>query len=171
VLDSDHRWTWPKTPAHLHARPPGEANAVALQAWTNPPHTAPNDDFNVEVMFGERSGRDWLINPEPRIALPLDVSVRDSQAGVPAAVPEVLIFFKATAYWGQYGGRYPRPADEADARALLPLIGTAEREWLRGAISLLVPGHPWLEALEMKSAGNDGPAGAAARGTATWPAV
>jgi hypothetical protein len=147
ILDPDHRWTWPKTPAHLHARPPGETALAALHAWTNPPYKQPADDFNLEVMFNERSGSEWLINPEPRIARPFDVCVRDSPARIPTAAPEVLMFFKATAYWGQYDGKYPRDADKADVRALLPLLGGPEREWLRGAVSLLIPGHPWLEFL------------------------
>lgn len=147
VLDPEHRWTWPKTPAHLHVRPPGKANLAALEAWTNPPYIAPADDRNVEVMFIERSGADWLINPGPRIARPLHRCVRESAAGIPTATPEVLIFFKATAYWGQYGDRYPRAADKADARALLPLLGPGERDWLRDAIAMLIHSHPWLEAL------------------------
>jgi hypothetical protein len=147
VLDPEHRWTWPKTPAHIHARPAGVANLAALRAWTNPPYSTAADDFNLEVMINEREGSDWLVNPEPRIARPIELCVRESPAGIPTAVPEVLMFFKATAYWGEYEGKYPRAADEADVRALLPQVGEDERSWLREAISRLVPDHPWLPLL------------------------
>jgi hypothetical protein len=145
VLDPEHRWTWPKTPAHIHARPAGEANLAALTAWTNPPYSKATDDFNLEVMINERAGSDWLVNPEPRIARPIELCVRESPAGLPTAVPEVLMFFKATAYWG--GGKYPRAADEADFLALLPHLAEEGRQWLRNAISRLVPEHPWLPQL------------------------
>jgi len=144
VLDAEHRWTWPQTPAHIHARPPGEANLTALRAWTNPPYDKATDDLNLEVMINERAGPDWLLNPEPRIARPIDLCFRESPAGLPTVVPEVLMFFKATAYWGQYQGTYPRAADEADVRALLLQVGEDQRRWLGEAISLLVPDHPWL---------------------------
>jgi hypothetical protein len=58
-------------------------------------------------------------------------------------VPELLLFHKATAYFGTKDGE-DRPQDEADFRALLPKLAEPERQWLREAVLTLQPSHPWL---------------------------
>ncbi len=144
-------------PAHIHARPPGEVNQELLRRWVTPPHTQALDGLDYEFVINRRSGDDWLLESprlkpgsrgqlEPLIPLPLDQAVRDSPAGLPAAVPEVIMFFKATAY--RDSDKYPRPHDESDFRALLPLATRGGREWLTQSITTLVAAHPWLPLLE-----------------------
>jgi hypothetical protein len=105
-------------PAHIHARF--------------------GDGLEWEVQLNERSGDDWVVNREPRIAIPVERFCLRSPSGLPAMAPEVLLWYKA----GEQ-----RPHDELDFSALLPVISDEQREWLQDAISLADPEHPWLTGL------------------------
>jgi hypothetical protein len=129
-------------PAHVHARPGGESNLEALNTWVSTPGSQTGDGLDLEFILNERSGHDWVLSTDPQVVLPVERCFRRSSAGVPTMVPELLMFFKATAYHGD--PKYPRERDAADFVALLPHLAEDERSWLREAISLLVPEHPWL---------------------------
>ncbi len=128
-----------RLPAHIHARPPGEANLAALLDWVPGPRRRAPDGLDVEFVLEAVGAGEWVLSDEPRLALPLDQAVRPSPAGVPAGSPAVLAYFKATAYWGRPG--YPRHHDLADFEALLPLLAPAEAAWLREALRTFT--HPW----------------------------
>jgi hypothetical protein len=113
-------------PAHIHARA--------------------HDGFKLEVLLDERSGRDWILSREPRISLPLRLCVQQSPWRLPTAIPEVLLFFKATAYFG-ISEMNDRPQDEGDFLTLVPHLTEKQRHWLREAIPLVHPDHPWLSQL------------------------
>jgi hypothetical protein len=129
VIDPDSTEPWHGRPlylpAHVHARLGGS---------------------NLDIQVNERSGNDWLLSREPRIVLDLSRCAAKPAWGLPTLVPEVILFFKATAYFG-IEGLWGRPHDAADFLGLLPVLGTKQREWLRAAISLAQPGHPWLSQL------------------------
>jgi hypothetical protein len=129
-------------PAHIHARPPGDENGGLLTRWVTPPFQAAGDGLNFEFMLNVRSGDDWLLDREPRLTLPLTDCIRESPQGLPMPAPEVLMFFKATAYRDLPG--YPRPRDLEDFLALLKLLGSSERGWLGQAIGTVHPDHAWL---------------------------
>ena len=127
-------------PAHLHARPPGEANLAALMQWVTPPHTAVRDGLDFDIIFNEGDAESWVLNDSPRIVLPMEKAVRRTPAGIPSATPEVLAFFKASAYRGLPG--YPRKHDLADFTAILPTLSGEGRAWLQESMAALP--HPWL---------------------------
>ena len=58
--------------------------------------------------------------------------------GIPYLQPEVVLLFKAKAV---------RPKDELDFAAVLPHLESSRRLWLRDALTLVHPGHAWLESL------------------------
>ena len=87
-------------PAHIHARS--------------------HDGFNLEVILSERSRRDWVFSREPRITMPLRRTAQQSAWGLPAVVPEVILFYKATAYFAVEELKDRRRQDEPDFLALLP---------------------------------------------------
>ncbi len=129
--------------SHIHARPPefsGRAPEGGL-AWAR-------DGFTTEFHLDLREDDSWLLSQRPRIGLPLRDAIRASAWGLPTVVPEVLLFFKATAYFGiesqLTGGRYQ---DRPDFLALLPHLTEERRHWLRESIALVHPDHPWLAAL------------------------
>jgi len=127
-------------PAHIHARSHGAAPAT--------PETGRGPGFNLEVVLSERSGRDWVFNREPRITLPLRRCAQQSAWGLPAVVPEVILFYKANPpAWRDLPRPDLRPQDDLDFRALLPHLTEEQCNWLREAISLVHPGHTWLPQL------------------------
>jgi hypothetical protein len=141
-------------PVHIHGRlDKGEAVPDGI--------LTPQQGFSLDVQFGDRSSRDWILSStaaweqrapartgQPRIRVPLRHGIQASPWGLPTVVPGVLLFFKATAYFGieeqMTGGRFQ---DEPDFHALLPHLSEARRRWLRESITLLHPDHPWLSHL------------------------
>ncbi len=129
-------------PNHIQARlDAGEGQPDRLDA-------ASQQGFSLDIQLNERSGDDWILSHQPRISLPLRNAVQQSPWGLPTVVPEVLLFFKATAYFGieeqMTGGRFQ---DEPDFLALLPHLTEEQRHWLPESIALLHPDHPWLSQL------------------------
>ena len=111
-------------------------------------HARPGDAFEFEVQFNERAGGDWIFNREPLITLPVSACTYASRWGLPAVSPEVMIFYKAhQPVWRDERRKPPRPHDELDFVALLPHLSDAARSWLREAIGLVSPAHPWLARL------------------------
>ena len=134
-------------PAHLHCRPrsPGRAD---LMQWITPPFKSMKDGNDLEVVVNELPGGEWLLHSEPRITVPLAEAIRASPWGLPTLGPEYLVFYKATAYVGDPHIK-PRPRDETDSQAILPLLSDGQRSWLRDAVGR-VPHHEWAAALLAK---------------------
>ena len=118
-------------PAHIHARSPDLKGPMPEGGIAKP-----EDGFWLDIQIDGRSGGDWVVGREPRIAAPIDRCVPESPWGLPTAAPEVVLFFKS---------RDMRLRDRLDFAALLPLLTGEQRGWLWEAISLA--GHPWLEKL------------------------
>ncbi len=134
-------------PAHVHARARDAESPANLLKWVTPPYEQLPDDKNVELIINERSEGRWLLHPETGVTRPWVECVAESPWGIPMAVPEILLFYKATAYWGRTDLK-PRPHDERDFNALLPRLSANQRDWLRETIPTVVPDHPWLPRLE-----------------------
>ena len=122
-------------PCHIHGR---------LDAGEELPDgvLTAQQGFSLDVQLNDRSGDDWILSRRPRISLPLANGVQQSAWGLPTVVPEVLFFFKATAYAGT--PNYMRPRDRQDFLALKPRLSKEQRNWLREAISVVDAEHPWL---------------------------
>jgi len=89
-------------------------------------------------MIGESDGDEWVYRRDPRIRLPLVRIGRQSDSGLPYLAPEVQLLFKA---------KQQRAKDEADFARVEPLLDANSRSWLRGALQLTHPDHPWIERL------------------------
>ena len=136
-------------PAHIHARSP-EASGPLPERFDpfGMRIVSVDDGFGLDIQLAERSGGDWVLNSEPRIAMPLAECIRQSPWGLPMVAPEVTLFFKATLYVGTKN--HLRPTDEADFTALLPLLTEEERAWLREAVLRVYDGeHPWVGRLSL----------------------
>jgi hypothetical protein len=131
-------------PAHLHGRPPELSGPLPERFDDSGMRVVfPDDGFWADIQLCERSGRDWVLNRDPRLALPLAQCIRESSWAVPTVAPEVILFFKATMYVGTKN--HLRPHDEADFAALVPLLTDDQRAWLREAIERAYVGaHPWM---------------------------
>ena len=97
---------------------------------------ASQQGFSLDIQLNERSRDDWILSRQPHISLPPANALQQSSWGMPTVVPEVLLFFKALDL---------RRRDKLDFVTLLPNLTREQRDWLRGAISLV--GHPWLSQL------------------------
>ncbi|MGH7621290.1 MAG: nucleotidyltransferase domain-containing protein, partial [Gemmatimonadaceae bacterium] len=123
--DGEHRLS---ASTHIHARPPERTGPMPKYGIATD-----EDGFYVEFYLDDRVGDDWVLSRDAPIRVALRDAVRQSQWGVPAVSPEVLLFFKA---------RDLRRQDKLDFAALLPRLTDAQRGWLGEAIALV--GHPWL---------------------------
>jgi len=134
-------------PAHLHGRPPERSGPLPERFDDSGMRVVfAEDGFWLDIQLGERSGGDWVLNGEPRVAMPLAGCIRQSGWGLPTVAPEVILFYKATLYVGTKN--HLRPHDEADLVALLPLLSEGQRAWLREAVSRVYVGeHPWVRRL------------------------
>lgn len=140
--DTNEHWTGRKLviPAHLHCRGPEDSGNIpqtgALLA---------DQGWNLEIVINERAHGEWVLFDSPRVTMPLDRCSGQSPWGLPAALPEVLLFFKGTAYQGTR--HYLRQRDHVDFERLFPRLTPAQRSWLHEAISLVDTDHPWLGVL------------------------
>lgn len=76
----------------------------------------------------------WVFKRDARISRPIDeiVWTRD---GIPYLRPEIQLLHKA---------RGLRPKDQSDFDAAWPMLAAEDRRWLREAITMTQPDHPWL---------------------------
>ena len=129
-------------PAHVH----GARDLDVLHTWVPSGDPRPGELY-LEVMVNQRSGEDWVLNARPPLARPVRDSHRVSPWGIAAVVPEILLFYKATAYFDDATMASRKPKDAADFHMLATRLGPAERTWLRDAIATLHPSHAWLPEL------------------------
>jgi len=122
-------WTpdvWLELPVHeLHARPTENSLSRPL-----------------EFLLNEREGADWAYRRDRTVRLPLTRALRVLGDNVRVLAPEIVLLYKSKA---------PRPVDEADFRAALPLLDSEARAWLRAGILHATPGHPWIASLSPES--------------------
>lgn len=133
ALFREHRQTW------------GRDRATAL--------------WRVDVMREPHQGETWIARRDARIRMPYADLILRTDAGIPFARPEVILFFKAFqssphSLKRRHVGSCPsdasvsvspaRPKDEDDFAAVLPALSPEARRWLREALALVHPGHMWL---------------------------
>jgi hypothetical protein len=96
----------------------------------------PGDDepWRIQVMLDESDGADWVSRRDRRIRRPIASLGCVSPGGIPYLCPEIQLFYKA---------KRPRPKDEADFTAVLPLLTGDQRRWLHDAIVQAYGRHPW----------------------------
>lgn len=93
------------------------------------------DPWEFDVLLSDVADGTWRYRRAEEISGPLqDVLVED--AGIRYLRPEVSLLHEAPD---------PRPVDQADAEACIPLLTTAARTWLRVAPDIAHPGHPRIE--------------------------
>ena len=114
-------------PAHVHAHSEG--------------------DVDLEVLINERSHDQWVLSAEPTIHVPILSATAISPWGIPTVVPEILLFYKGTAYFGDAEMTKRRSHDDVDFDTVRDQLDRDERTWLHDSISRLYPNHPWLESL------------------------
>jgi hypothetical protein len=93
--------------------------------------------WSFEILAEERLGERWLYRRDPRVERRADqLTIR--RKGHRIVVPEVQLLYKA---------KDPRPKDAADFAAVAPTLAAGAKSWLRHALSVAHPNHPWIDAL------------------------
>jgi hypothetical protein len=121
-----------------HAR---DRLADTHQTWVREPNTG---SWRFDVFREPSDGDTWICRREPSIRLPYDVLIEWTNDGIPYGRPEVVLLFKAKHAHQQ--------KNQADLDATLPRLEPERRHWLRDALELVHPAHPWLAELEESAA-------------------
>lgn len=103
--------------------------------WCRPAAPAP---WRIQVMFDEAAGDEWISRRNPLVRREIALLGAVSADGLPYLAPEVQLFAKAPD---------PRPNDEQDFTAALPVLDETQRRWLADALQKTFSEHPWLACL------------------------
>ncbi|WP_328617985.1 amino acid transporter [Amycolatopsis sp. NBC_00355] len=128
-------WEWwaADPPGTLRPWRPGEILPPAVHdVWCRPGPSAP---WRIQVMLDESADGEWFSRRNPGLRRPVAGLGRLSADGIPYLATEVQLFSKS--------GR-PRPKDEQDFTAVLPVLDAAQRRWLADALGTA---HPWHDRL------------------------
>jgi hypothetical protein len=99
--------------------------------WLRPSGAHP---WEYDVILMDATSTTWTYKRDRRISLPLE-KITWERGGVPFLRPEVQLLHKAPGL---------RPKDQADFDACADLLESHARAWLRTALCIAHPGHPWL---------------------------
>jgi hypothetical protein len=109
--------------------------AEHFQTWG---WSAPDDAYVLDVFRDPHEGESWLCRRDLDLRRPYADVIRHNGAGIPYEAPEIVMLFKA---------KHQRDKDERDWALVHPRLDDAAVAWLRGALSRLHPGQPWLDDL------------------------
>jgi hypothetical protein len=109
--------------------------AVSHQTWVREPATGL---WRLDVIREPWDGDTWLCRRDLRIRRHRSELVAHTADGIPYQRPEVALLFKA---------KHTREKDRADFDAVLPLLDSGARAWLREGLELVHPEHEWIPAL------------------------
>jgi hypothetical protein len=102
--------------------------------WCRP---AGSGEWHLELVLDERVADAWVYRRDLRITKPLETFVQET-AGLQYLSPDVQLLYKAKAL---------RAKDQEDFERVRPRLRPDETRWLRNALELEHPGHPWIAAL------------------------
>lgn len=131
-------WEWwaADPPGTLRPWRPGELLPPGVDdVWCRPSASAP---WRIQVMFDEIEGDSWVSRRDPAVRRAVTELGAVTADGIPYLAPEVQLFVKA---------RLPRPKDELDFLAALPVLTPAQRQWLTNALRQTYGSHAWLDRL------------------------
>jgi GrpB-like predicted nucleotidyltransferase (UPF0157 family) len=84
----------------------------------------------------------WRYRRDPTIVQTVERMVMCGALQISFLAPELVLLFKS-----KNTGDQPRPQDQSDFDRVLSHLSPDRRAWLRWALSVLEPDHPWLEQL------------------------
>jgi hypothetical protein len=114
---------------------PGAVPPPLHAVWCRQTPTSP---WAFEMLLNDSNGTDWLFRRDHGVRLRLAKIGGTTPDGIPFLVPEIVLLYK---------GKNVRPNDEKDFETALPALDPEQRSWLRTALDVAHPGHPWIERL------------------------
>ncbi|MDX1468981.1 MAG: amino acid transporter [Acidimicrobiia bacterium] len=112
----------------------GEAGDLWSQAnsiWVRRPGA---QKWLLEMILNESDGDEWVYRRDARVRLPRKEVAIDVD-GIPCVRPEIQLLFKA---------KQMRDRDIADFQLHGHRLHPTARSWLKDALRLAHPGHPWI---------------------------
>jgi len=98
--------------------------------------------WGIQLMLEQADGEEWVYRRSVAVHRPIS-SLTWPFEGVPYLAVEVQLLYKAGAM---------SPKNQTDFDACESLLSPEQREWLRTALALAHPGHPWSERLVKRGA-------------------
>jgi hypothetical protein len=92
----------------------------------------------LEVLLNETKVGRWIFRREPSISFPQISLFLDSDEGIPYLHPAVVLLYKA---------KNARVKDHDDFFAVKSFLKVEDKNWLRKALQVHVPGHTWIHEL------------------------
>ena len=102
---------------------------------------AHRDGAFIDFLIGEIGDGFWRFRKNPAVLRTMDRAILRTEAGIPFVAPEIALLHK---------GKNIDTARTKDGEDFLKLRGRLEPErlaWLRWALTVIAPGHPWIELL------------------------
>ncbi len=125
-------------------------NEQRLEPW--PPQTtlelprfqahAHRDGAVLDFLFSPIENGIWRFRRDPSIVRTVERMRLKTEAGLPFLAPELALLFKSKRTEGA-----GRSKDEADFEKIQALLEPERRTWLRWALTITDPEHPWIERL------------------------
>ena len=106
----------------------------ARQLWVRGDAHGP---WLMDLAMTPHAGDTWISVRDDRLRLPLEEATFRVD-GIRYLRPEIVLHLKA---------RLHRSKDERDLEVLLPGLNLRARRWLRDALEMTQPDHPWLDRL------------------------
>lgn len=105
------------------------------QIWARPDAASA---WEYDILLSPGSEQEWVYKRDSRLRLPMTRALWERD-GVRYLRPELQLLLKS---------RGLRDKDERDFTVTAPLLERSTREWLRDALTLTEPNHPWIARLD-----------------------
>lgn len=114
---------------------------MRLEAPRHQAH-AHRDGAFIDFLLSDIENGVWRYRRDPTISAVTSRINLKTADGIPYLAPEIILLFKS-----RNTSDKERSKDETDFDVLLPHLEPARRAWLRWALLVTNPAHPWLERL------------------------
>lgn len=94
--------------------------------------------WTCEFLLNEHTDPDWIFRLDEAVTRSL-AEVGAERGGVPFLRPEIVLLYKASEL---------SPKNEADFAAVRPQLTQTATQWLREALEVINPRHPWVPRLQ-----------------------
>jgi hypothetical protein len=92
------------------------------------------DPWEYDIILMDATISTWTYKRDPRVSRPTE-DILWNRDGINYLRPEIQLLHKAPGF---------RAKDQADFESCLPLLDHSHRRWLRSALEVAHPDHPWL---------------------------
>lgn len=104
------------------------------QLWTR---RSASDPWEYDILLSPGTAQQWQYKRETSIRMPMADALWERD-GIRYLQPEIQLLYKAKGL---------RDKDASDFDATMPYLDARRRSWLKDALELTLPGHPWHDRL------------------------